>query len=198
MNKKTIALTLLSLASVFALSTTAVKAEETTSEVNILPGELTISPKDTILFNEYKLTGNYEDIDTTATEGFNLVVTDATGSRNGWTVQAIHEGFSDESDNKLEGVTINLSGGNLSNPYSTNRMEIKPSISIGTGATDVSVASKDSGMGISTHTWEANEINLNIPQNTVQEMYAGNYSTTITWNLIAGPQATDTTPTDEN
>lgn len=195
MNKKTIALTLLGLASAFALTTTNAKAVETTSNVNVTPGELTLESDNSISFNDYKLTGAFEPITTNASANFGLKVTDATGSRNGWNVQASHIGLTNGTE-ELVGATINLSDGGLTNPLSTDGVNLNGTISIGKSAVDISSAAKGSGMGIFEHDWTASKITLNIPEETAQNMLADQYTTTINWTLTAGPQVTETAPAE--
>lgn len=187
MKKNILTFGLIGFASVFVLNAGVVNAEETSSEVEFLSGDLTISPDAKILFNSYTLTGEFEKIETDATENFNLKVTDATGSRNGWYVQASHTGFTNGSE-ELEGATIDLSEGSLTNPYSTEGVALADDISIGREAQDISAAGKGFGTGISDHDWTAENIILTIPDGIAQSMLAGNYSATIDWTLTAGPQ----------
>lgn len=194
MKRNILTLGLIGLASVFALNAGVVNAEETSSEVEFTSGDLTISPDASIIFDSNQLTGQHETIVTNASNDFNLTVTDATGSRNGWKVQASHNDFTHTNrEDTLDGAKINLLSGNLSNSLPIDGVEIEPIISIGTEDTSISSAAVGSGMGIFGHNWAKEDINLTIPEDTAQKMLAGQYSTTINWTLTASPED-DATP----
>src|SRR5699024_4861507 len=136
----------------------------------------------------YELTGKNEEINTSASEDFELTVTDASGSRGGWHVQASHRGFY-QGEEKLVGAKIKLSEGTLSNPLSVEGVSLAQEISIDEDATSISSAIPGRGMGIFEHAWTSSNLKLNIPGDTAQNMLKGSYSTVIDWTLEAGPQA---------
>lgn len=213
--KKTIALTLLSLASVFALSTTAIKAEEngetgettevqeterkmgTTSEVQVDGSVLEFrGVSGSLEFDELTIDG---DSKTASAKGnLNLTVADLRGTRKGWTVTAKHEGLKtqvNEKDEFLDGSTITLGNGTLSNTIDsqTNNPSFASNNVISTTENNISIADSGEGMGLWSHTW--GDVKLIIPAIQARDMYEGKYSTTITWTLAATPKAE--TPTAE-
>lgn len=210
MNKKTIALTLLSLASVFALSTTAVKAEETTptvdatetttttgSDVTINPGSLSVTNvSESLEFGALTIKGDGKEQTAYTTNGLNLTVADLRGTHEGWNVKVSHDGLKHENNVKLENATIKLNDGKLTNSLEdNNKPTIKAPIVINEAQAPVSIADTDQGMGTWSHEWKSEDISLIIPDKAAQDMYKGQYSTTITWTLAATPKAE--TPTAE-
>jgi hypothetical protein len=204
MNKKTIALTLLSLASVFALSTTAVKAEEndpaadvtettTTTNLTTQGAGISISATSGVLqFKEFTINGNTGDQSVNAQGDLSINVADLRGTREGWTVTAKHSGLESSELGKVDeikGSTITLNKGTLSNEVAPSEiLTIDPiSISSETG-TSISSANEGSGMGSWDHKWTADNVKLTIPAKAARDMYEGSYSTTITWTLSATPQ----------
>lgn len=211
--KKTIALTLLSLASVFALSTTAIKAEEngetgettevqeteptmeTTSEVQIKGSELKFSGVSPILgFGELTIDGEGKARTSSAAGDLKLTVADLRGTRAGWHVTAKHGGIKytgagDKTD-ELSAATIELANGELTNTIEKENVpSIQKAITIGKNPKEVSNALSGTGMGTWSHEWKSEDISLIIPDKAAQDMYKGKYSTTITWTLAATPQA---------
>lgn len=204
MNKKTIALTLLGLASAFALTTTSVKAVETTnttgSNITIQGSDLSVSNvTDKLEFRNLTIDGEGSARTSSATGDLQLIIADLRGTRGGWHVTAEHTGLStsDEGD-RLDGTTISLTGASLTNNVdsSTNAptLDLTSPLSIGTESVLISNAAEGNGMGSWVHSWTAGNINLTIPAKEARDMYADQYTTTINWNLVAGPQVTESIP----
>lgn len=208
--KKTIALTLLSLASVFALSTTAVKAEETTptvdatetttttgSDVTINPGSLSVTTvSGSLKFSALTINGNGSGQIAKSTNDLNLTVADLRGTREGWHVTAKHDGVKNSTVGKedtLEETTITLNNGDLSNNVdATNAPTLSSAKTIiGTDSVLISNSTEGNGMGSWAHLWKTGNVDLNIPAKEARDMYKGEYTTTINWNLVAGPQVTE-------
>lgn len=208
--KKTIALTLLSLASVFALSTTAVKAEETTptvdatetttktgSNVTINPGSLSVTTvSESLKFSALTINGNGIGQIAKSTNDLNLTVADLRGTREGWHVTAKHDGVKNSTVGKedtLEKTTITLNNGDLSNNVDASNAPTLSSAKtiIGTESVLISNSTEGNGMGSWAHLWETGNVDLNIPAKEARDMYKGEYTTTINWNLVAGPQVTE-------
>lgn len=202
MNKKTIALTLLSLASVFALSTTAVKAEEndpaadvteTTTTTNLTTqgaGINFFNKTESLNFEDFVINGKNAKQQSKATSDISLTVSDLRGTREGWVVTARHTGVESSKSGKedeLKGATISLSGGTLTDSLG-ERINLN-NITINKDEATIYNAKAESGMGNWTHLWEPAGITLIIPTDEARDMYASEYSTTITWTLAATPQA---------
>lgn len=208
MNKKTVALTLLSLASVFALSTTVVNAEETTptvdatetttttgSDVTINPGSLSVTKvSESLEFGALTIKGDGSGQIAKSTNDLNLTVADLRGTREGWHVTAKHDGVKNSTVGKedtLEKTTITLNNGDLSNNVDATNAPTLSSANtiIGTDSVLISNSTEGNGMGSWAHSWKTGNVDLNIPAKEARDMYKGQYSTTITWKLVAGPQA---------
>ena len=199
MNKKTIALTLLSLASVFALSTTAdAKAMETRttkSDVNIEGSTLSVTNvSESLQFDELIINGNGSGQIAKSTNDLKLTVADLRGTREGWHVTAKHDGVKNSTVGKedtLEGTTITLNNGLLSNNVDATNAPTLSSANtiIGTDSVLISNSTEGNGMGSWAHSWNTGNVDLNILAKAARDMYEDQYSTTITWNLVAGPQA---------
>lgn len=200
--KKTIALTLLGLASVFALSTTVVKAVESTptpadTKTNLTTqgGDISISATSGDLqFDNFTINAGTVDQSVNAQGDLSINVADLRGTREGWTVTAKHSGLESSELGKVDeikGSTITLNNGTLSNDVDlTDTLTLENDISI-SSETDapISTAGIGSGMGSWDHKWIAENITLIIPAKEARDMYEGKYSTTITWTLAATPQA---------
>ncbi|MEY8371400.1 WxL domain-containing protein [Aerococcaceae bacterium 50-4] len=194
--KKTIALTLLGLASAFALTTTSAKAEETLpkstqTETNLTTKgdgiDITVG---NLNFTEFTINTGKDTQPVSSTTGLEINVTDLRGTREGWQVSAQHDGLT-YSDDTLTGATIALQDGGLSNNISeSNAPTLSQKLSIGEGeASPISTAIKENGMGTWDHNWGAGNVILNIPAKEARDMYEGQYSTTITWTLASVPVA---------
>lgn len=201
MNKKTIALTLLSLASVFALTTTSVKAVElnsnstsTNTNMNVVGGGINISTEtETVGFKEFKINGETGEQSSKATGAISLIVNDLRGTHGGWSVSAniTPLSYTNEEVGVTDSITeasIVLENGVLSDSFE-DTLDIKNSLEITTSPTPISTAKPGEGMGNWSHDWTAENTKLIIPSKEARDMYAGDYSTTITWTLTAGPQA---------
>lgn len=198
MNKKAIALTLLGLASAFALTTADANAMETTttnSNVNIDGSTLSVTNvSESLQFDRLTINGNGSGQTAKSTNDLNLTVADLRGTREGWHVTAKHDGVKNSTVGKedtLEGTTITLNNGDLSNNVdATNAPTLSsPNTIIGTDSVLISNSTEGNGMGSWAHSWKTGNVDLNILAKEARDMYEGQYSTTITWNLVAGPQA---------
>lgn len=198
MNKKAIALTLLGLASAFALTTADANAMETTttnSNVNIDGSTLSVTNvSESLQFDKLTINGNGSGQIAKSTNDLNLTVADLRGTREGWHVTAKHDGVKNSTVGKedtLEGTTITLNNGLLSNNVdATNAPKLSSANTIiGTDSVLISNSTEGNGMGSWAHSWETGNVDLNILAKEARDMYEGQYSTTITWNLVAGPQA---------
>lgn len=198
MNKKAIALTLLGLASAFALTTADANAMETTttnSNVNIDGSTLSVTNvSESLQFDRLTINGNGSGQIAKSTNDLNLTVADLRGTREGWHITAKHDGVKNSTVGKedtLEGTTITLNNGDLSNNVDATNAPTLSSANtiIGTDSVLISNSTEGNGMGSWAHSWKTGNVDLNILAKEARDMYEGQYSTTITWNLVAGPQA---------
>lgn len=197
--KKTIALTLLGLASAFALTTADANAMETppttNSNVNIDGSTLSVTNvSESLQFDRLTINGNGSGQIAKSTNDLNLTVADLRGTREGWHVTAKHDGVKKSTVGKedtLEGTTITLNNGDLSNNVDATNAPTLSSANtiIGTDSVLISNSTEGNGMGSWAHSWKTGNVDLNILAKEARDMYEGQYSTTITWNLVAGPQA---------
>lgn len=202
--KKTIALTLLGLASSFALTAANAKAVETTyttgSNITIEGSTLSVSNvTDKLEFGKLIIDGEGNVRTSDAINNLQLTVADLRGTREGWHVTAKLTGLSAlNKDDQLDGATISLKDATLTNNVdsSTNAptLDLTSPLSIGTESVLISEAAEGNGMGAWAHSWTAGNIALAIPEKEARDMYADQYTTTINWNLVAGPQVTESTP----
>ena len=197
--KKTIALTLLSLASVFALTTTSVQAEElssasTETNIDVVGGGIKISTgTPTVEFEEFTIDGQNGEQSSKATGAISLIVNDLRGTHEGWSVSANITPLSyikGEVTDSITEASIVLKNGGLSDSFG-DTLAIEDSLEINTSATPISTAKAGEGMGNWSHDWTAENTKLIIPAKEARDMYAGTYTTTINWNLVAGPQVTE-------
>lgn len=194
--KKTIALTLLGLASTFALTTTSVQAEElssasTKTNINVAGGGIKFSTgKPTVGFEEFTIDGQTDNKILEASEAISLNVNDLRGTHEGWNVSANITDLSytnGEVTDTIDGASIVLKNGGLSDSFG-DVIKIANSLEIKDAGTPISNAEAGTGMGNWDHSWAAEDITLNIPAKAARDMYEGSYSTTITWTLSATPQ----------
>lgn len=199
MNKKTIALTLLGLASAFALTTTSVQAEElpsasTDTNINVAGGGINFSTgTPTVGFEEFTINGQTGEQSSNATGAISLNVNDLRGTHGGWSVTANIKPLSytnGEVTDEIAGASIVLENGTLSDSFGDG-ITIANSLQITDSITPISNAEVGTGMGNWRHDWTADNIKLSIPGREARDMYAGKYTTTINWNLVAGPQVTE-------
>lgn len=196
--KKTIALTLLGLASAFALTTTSVQAEElsspsTETNINVAGNGIKFSTgTPTVGFAEFKINGETGEQSSNATGAISLDVNDLRGTHEGWNVSAsitalsyTYGGVTDT----IAGASIVLKNGNLSDSFG-DVITIADSLEIKDAGKPISNAEAGTGMGNWHHEWTAENTKLIIPAKEARDMYAGTYTTTINWKLVAGPQGT--------
>lgn len=203
--KKTIALTLLGLASSFALTAANAKAVETTpttgSNITIEGSTLSVNVTDELGFGELTIDGEGSARTSSAAGDLQLTVADLRGTRAGWHVTAKHTGLSASNKvDELDRATISLTGAALKNNVDdTNAPKLNSTPSLSIGKEDsvlISEAAEGDGMGAWAHSWKADNIKLSIPAKEARDMYADQYTTTINWNLVAGPKAE--TPAEES
>lgn len=197
--KKTIALTLLGLASALALTTADAKAVEslpneaqTKTEMSVDGAGIQIGTTNTegFRFDNFVIDGKNKKQTVNANGELSVNVSDLRGTHDGWAVSAMLSPLTynsiDGDTDEITTATVLLNNGTLSDSFG-EALTLKEGLTISNAETLISSAAEGSGMGNWTHNWTAGNIILDIPAKEARDMYAGQYSTTITWTLAAAP-----------
>lgn len=124
-----------------------------------------------------------------------LQVSDKRTDTNGWTVnvQQTKEFTSDDGKN-INGTTVSIPKGDgrnslsedSSQPGNAGLITNAVTTEVGNDKVVFSAPSKDGvGKGISTNTWKANNVTLNVPKLTAKK---GDFSSELKWSLVADAQ----------
>lgn len=174
-------------------STTSFAASSgtTTTSVNIQKGSLSLAKPTATPFPAVTLTGSKHSI---ATDISNFVITDATGSGDGWHVAVSASQLQDAAGHLLpKGSLKLLAPDNVTVTGGTTSP--KPLVKSGPWLIDdgnsysALSAAKNQGMGKYTIAFPSNALNLTLdPANVfVGSGGSSTYTSTITWTVVSGP-----------
>lgn len=161
----------------------AFAAGTTTGDTTVTGGVLEVTAPDSFTFGTFGLTG--EKVEKTVTLS-DLVVNDATGSGLGWDLTV--------SASALTNGTKTLSPGSLELTAVPEIVAVEGADATGVtsakgildnGGFSIAKATADKGMGKFTFTFPTDSVKLTM---NPKETYAGTYTTTVTWDLLAAPQ----------
>lgn len=161
-----------------------------TTSVNIQKGSLSIAKPTAIPFPSVRLTGSKHSISTNLSD---FVITDATGSGDGWHVVVSASQLQDAAGHQLPKGSLQLLApdkvtvtGGTTSP--------KPTVKSGpwlidNGSYSVLSAAKNQGMGKYTVAFPTNALNLTLNPASVFVGSGGSstYTSTITWTVVTGP-----------
>ena len=172
-------------------NTSTVKAVEADSKnsnatVEFTPGELSLVSVSGITFSGVAIEAG--DSTATSDEAVSAEVSDLRGTHAGWTLTAEIGNFSEVDSTEgdpitLEGTTLNFATGHVEsddNAYVENGVLL----TAGGDQDTLMAAAVENGIGESTATWEAGNIELTVPQSVVTQ---GSHTATINWVLDNSP-----------
>ncbi|GGH87257.1 hypothetical protein JOD43_003965 [Pullulanibacillus pueri] len=161
-------------------------ASAATSDTVIKGGSLTVTDNPTISnFADVTLNGK---IQTTNANIDNLIVTDATGTGNGWNVNIEASPFTNsETNSTLPEGSLTIAAPTLTaedGSSDPNNINIVDGAIDKQAGIDVLAAPNNEGMGTYTATFPENALTLNLKPKDVKE---GTYTSTITITVVSAP-----------
>ena len=154
-------------------------------DLNIQTGGFMLDVSDIEAFDNIVLKPNMPDAFKTSFTG-PQVVTDLTGTGDGWNLTVEASPFTDADQNVLLGTALSLDGVSTVTGYGRNAEVI---LTPGTRAIDagpvlVASAGEDAGMGEFNLNYADDALSLNIDPTRAK---VGNYSSTLSWTLTNAP-----------
>ena len=161
-------------------------------QIEFGPGSLSMTvPDDTITFDSITLDGKVQTV--SASFESDMLVTDLTGSGNGWYVTAHAAPMNNGSGKTLSGRNLTLEAIHSVTPLSGSSATPPKAVAgapyVIDGASPVKVfgSAAGEGMGQYTISFSANALKLTMNTNNVNIKDSNHYTTGIYWSIVSGP-----------